>query len=96
MKTLLHILLVMIWVAIMSACNSGENRFAVRLDEETEKIILDYIKENKIDRAARIITATWVTNTYRKDLYISNIYPQANENVPTYYSVINGNSVVFV
>jgi hypothetical protein len=73
--------------------------FVAEFDESTKQVISSYVKENNIDIKSKVVTANWVVNADRTDLYISNSFTQMDKDgkdIPLYYSVVNDSIIVFV
>lgn len=90
---------VIIFLIIAACSNSTSNKFEVELNDSVKQVILAYIKENNIDSKAKVITTDWIVSDYRTDVYISNIQSKLYQKTvytPTYYSIIDGDVVVFI
>jgi len=81
------------------SCRQEKGRFATEFDDSTKQVIMSYVKENNIDIKSKVVTANWIVNTDRTDIYISNLFTQMNidgKDIPLYYSVVNDSIIVFV
>jgi hypothetical protein len=90
-------LTVLLFGILVWSCGQNDARFRVVLDGVSQRAILLYLAQNKIDTRSQVVTTTWNTGTSRSDIYISNtsILPRPNR-VPTYYSIIQDSIVVFI
>jgi len=74
--------------------------FEVKLDNELQEILVDYLKENNIDSNRKVIITEWVVNPNDKiDVYISNINTdlyRKKKYTPSYYATLRNGAVVFI